>query len=110
MPTAPGNLFTAIPDNLPKELFETLFAQNSVKIERIISRGYATPSDEWYDQEWDEWVLLLQGTAQLVYEDSELIDLHPGDYLLIPAHTRHRVTWTAPDVDSIWLAVHVRNC
>ncbi len=107
MPTSPGNLLTAIPDDLPDELFETLFAENNVKIERIISHGHVTPSGEWYDQDWDEWVLLLQGAAQLAYENGKLIDLHPGDYLLIPAGTRHRVTWTAPDVKSIWLAVHV---
>ncbi len=105
--TTPRNLYTAIPTDLPDELFETLLAQNTVKIERIVSRGHVTPSGEWYDQAGDEWVLLLQGAAQLAYEDGELIDLHPGDYLLIPAHARHRVAWTAPDADSIWLAVHV---
>jgi cupin 2 domain-containing protein len=29
----------------------------------------------------------------------------PGDFVNIPAHTKHRVEWTTPDEPTIWLAV-----
>ena len=97
----------AIPDQLPVELFETLVKKNSLQIERIVSRGHTTPAGKWYDQDWDEWVLLLQGDAVIEYE-SDLPDavLSAGDYLMFPAHLKHRVAWTDNKKDTIWLAVH----
>ena len=103
-----ANIFTDIPDVLPEELFENLLNKKAVRIERIVSRGHATTEVEWYDQDWEEWVILLKGQAILRYEkNADLIELNAGDYLLIPAHTRHRVEWTAPNQDTIWLAVHI---
>ncbi|WP_062268810.1 cupin domain-containing protein [Endozoicomonas arenosclerae] len=103
------NLFQGIPENLPDEVFEELCSGQQVKIERIVSRGHTTPQGEWYDQEWDEWVVLLSGTAQLKFEDrSELVAMSPGDYLHIAAHQRHRVEWTDPDRDCVWLAIHFK--
>ena len=32
--------------------------------------------------------------------------LHAGDWILLPAHCRHRVTWTQSDPATVWLAVH----
>ena len=106
------NIFNNIPENLPEELFETLFKNQLVYIERIVSRGHVTAEGVWYDQDWDEWVLLLQGQAIIGYEqERQAITLNSGDYLLIPANVRHRVEWTANDVDTVWLAVHVnREC
>lgn len=102
------NIFTHIPEQLSEEFFDTLLKQDHVHIERIISRGHTTPPDQWYDQAWDEWVLLLQGEAVLWYEQpKQMITLTAGDYLLIPAHTRHRVEWTALDEETLWLAVHL---
>jgi cupin 2 domain-containing protein len=95
-----------IPDELPQELFETLAHSDAVRIERIVSRGHATPEDEWYDQERHEFVLLVQGAARLAWADGRETALAPGDWLNIPAHEKHRVAWTDPDQDSIWLAVH----
>ena len=71
-----------------------------------MSHGQATPPGQWYDQAEDEWVLLVQGRAGLRVEgaDAERV-LEPGDWLLIPAHVRHRVEWTAGDVPTIWLCV-----
>ncbi len=103
-----SNIFNAIPQQLTEEGFETLLRSEHVRIERIVSRGHITPVDQWYDQAWDEWVILLQGQARLHYHaDDRRINLDSGDYVLIPAHTKHRVEWTLPDVDSIWLAVHL---
>ena len=38
--------------------------------------------------------------------DAKVIVLNPGDYINIPSHTRHRVEWTEPDTETVWLAVH----
>ena len=77
--------------------------QNRFLIERIISTGQTTPLGEWYDQETDEWVILLQGKAELSYEDGERIGLQAGDYLVIPAHVKHRVEYTSQET-SLYLA------
>ena len=101
------NIFKKIPATLPHELFETILARGSFKLERIVSRAHATPPGKWYDQEKNEWVLLLSGSACLRIEGSDhLTVLAPGDYLFLPAHLKHRVEWTAPDTDTIWLALH----
>lgn len=100
------NIFE-LPEKLrDRELFEPLIQTDQVLIERIISTGQTTPEGEWYDQPRDEWVLLLQGEAQLTYEDGMSIDLKTGDYLLIPAHQKHRVSYTSSNPACIWLAIH----
>ena len=96
---------------LPKELndlekFEQIVSGKNNQIERIISTGQTTPSGQWYDQTTDEWVILLQGEAELSYLDDSRIKLKAGDYLLIPAHTKHRVEYTSVNPPCIWLAVH----
>ena len=102
------NILADIPAQLPKELFTCLLKNEQVEIERIVSRGQSSEKDEWYDQINDEWVVLLQGEAILEFsEPQEFKKLQAGDYLLIPAHCKHRVDWTDPDRDSIWLAVHL---
>ncbi len=53
------NIFSRIPASIPDEIFETIVQNENVKIERIISDGHATPEDSWYDQDHDEWVILL---------------------------------------------------
>ncbi len=100
------NLFD-LPIPFPNdEHFEPLIATGAIKIERILSSGQTTPAGEWYDQDQDEWVILLQGQARLSYADGSEIALHPGDYLHLPAHCRHRVEYTSSDPPCIWLAVH----
>jgi cupin 2 domain-containing protein len=103
-----NNIFSAIPQALSAELFETLLQRPGVHIERIVSKGHTTPEGTWYDQAWDEWVLLLQGGATLLFKDGNPIDLKPGDYCLIPAHAQHRVSQTVHEPATIWLAVHLR--
>ena len=100
------NLFAEIPADLPEELFQTLLDTPGLRIERIVSLGHASPERSWYDQETDEWVLLLQGAARLRFEGQEPLDLRPGAFVTIPAHKRHRVEWTDPDRPTIWLAIH----
>lgn len=107
MPLEHGNLFTAIPSPLSEELVQELQRGTACKLERIVSLGHATPKDQWYDQEWHEWVVLLSGSAGLRFEDEDSIRvLHPGDWVNIPAHKRHRVEWTDAKLQTVWLALH----
>jgi cupin 2 domain-containing protein len=102
------NLLAPVAGPLPAELSQVLFQSPQVRIERIVSRGHATPAGEWFDQETDEFVVLLAGSAGLRIDGVErLIELKPGDALLLPAHRKHRVEWTDAKLDAIWLAVHV---
>lgn len=104
------NIFAAIPEQIPEELFACILKRDNVYIERIVSKGHITPAGQWYDQAWDEWVIVLQGRATLVYErGQQTVNLTAGDFLLIPAHTRHRVEWTPHGINTVWLAVHLRN-
>ena len=88
------------------EKFEQIVSGKNIQIERIVSTGQTTTSGQWYDQELDEWVILLQGEAELSYADDTRIRLKAGDYLLIPTHTKHRVEYTSIEPPCIWLAVH----
>lgn len=102
------NLFEHIPESLPEELLTVLVENRGVKIERIVSDSHASPEGFWYDQEQNEWVLLVSGSAVLAIENDsgiERVNLRPGDHLLIPAHQRHRVESTSPNEKTIWLAV-----
>lgn len=85
-----------------------MLAQSAAaRLERIVSVGHATPPGEWYDQDTNEWVVVLRGAAILRFEDEPAPRrLAPGDWLDIPAHRRHRVEWTEPGEPTIWLALH----
>ena len=101
-----SNIFSEIPDDLSAEIFEDLVESKNVKIERIISKGHSSPDVGWYDQEQNEWVIVLRGQAILSFVDKPTITLKEGDYIKIPAHQKHKVEWTYPDQETIWLAVH----
>ena len=100
------NLFAEIPAALESERFDTLLEATGVRIERIVSHGQASPPGFWFDQDQDEWVVLLRGAARLRIEGAEPVALLPGDSINIPAHARHRVEWTTPEEPTVWLAVH----
>ena len=102
-----SSIFADIPEQLPDELCQTLLTKPNIRIERIVSKGHSSAKDFWYDQAQDEWVMVLQGRARLSFIDTASVELNAGDYLLIPAHCRHRVDWSAPDVETIWLAIHI---
>jgi cupin 2 domain-containing protein len=104
-----NNLFSRIPVTLPEELIDILLKTPAFRLERLVSAGQATPPGQWYDQETHEWVVLLSGAAGLLFEGEAAVRvLRPGDYLLIPAHCRHRVEWTDPEQKTVWLALHYR--
>ena len=99
-----GNLFDSLPESLPEELIEVLAMGRGVRVERIVSRGHASPPGFWYDQAEAEFVLVVRGAAQLRFEDEpEPRRLVAGDHVLVEAHRRHRVEST--DDPTIWLTV-----
>jgi cupin 2 domain-containing protein len=101
------NILSNIPSNLSDELFETLVKSENVRIERIVSHGHASPEGFWYDQDQQEFVILLKGAARLRFEgDDDPVEMRPGGFIDIPAHCKHRVDWTTPDEPTIWLAVY----
>ena len=103
-----GNLFANLPaGRQAAEFFESLLETDGFRLERIISTGQATPPGEWFDQERDEWVVLLSGGAGLLFEgEAAPRTMRPGDWVLIPARRRHRVEWTAENETTVWLALH----
>lgn len=101
-----NNIFAELPDNLEQEVFETLISNDGVKVERIISKGHKTEAGQWYYQDLNEWVMVLKGAARLVFEGGESVELNEGSYINIPAHQKHRVDWTDPTQETIWLAIH----
>ena len=100
----PSNLFTPIPELAEGEQFDQLLLHPNVTIERIVSSGQVKP--QTFNQPQDEWVVLLQGEAQLEMAGKAL-SLTKGDYLFIPARTPHRVLATSEHPQCIWLAVHI---
>ena len=106
---AAGNLYAGIPDTLPAEALTELMSTQHARIERIVSRGQASPPGFWYDQDGDEWVMVLAGSAGLQIEgEAQPRRLGPGDYVHLGAHVRHRVAWTDGERATVWLAVHLR--
>ncbi|MGB6345929.1 MAG: cupin domain-containing protein [Methyloceanibacter sp.] len=86
---------------------DLLLDRQGLRVERIVSTGQATPEGQWYDQDTDEWVVVIAGTARLRLEnEDEDRELGEGDWVLLPAHCRHRVTWTRAEPPTIWLALH----
>ena len=100
------NLFANLPSSAQEEI-QILLQSGPVRIERIVSNGEASPQGFWYDQDQEEWVVLLRGTATLEFQGNPDRLLGAGDYLLIPAHTKHRVS--AVSEDAIWLGFHFQG-
>ena len=103
-----SNLFGSLPPaGTADEVFNDLLAVPGLRIERIVSRGQCSPPGFWYEQEWDEWVLVLRGEAGLQVEGREdVLKLEAGDHAWLPAGRRHRVAYTSATETTLWLAVH----
>ena len=101
------HLYTYSENYLIAETFDQLLKGKQFRLERIVSGGQSTPEEQWYDQDQDEWVLLLKGEARLQFknDNSEMI-LKPGDHVSIPAHCLHRVNQTSVTESTVWLALH----
>lgn len=101
------NLFDDVTGRLAAERIDVLVDGAALRLERIISTGHATPPGAWHDQDRDEWVVVLRGSAGLRFEgEAEAHVMRAGDHLVIPAHRRHRVEWTDSREPTVWLAVH----
>jgi cupin 2 domain-containing protein len=100
------NIFSSLPDGLEHESLEELLRHENIKIERIVSQGHTSSENGWYDQKENEWVVVLEGSGSILFESGVEVNLKKGDYLNIPAHTKHKVTWTDPNDITIWLAIH----
>jgi cupin 2 domain-containing protein len=100
------NLFSVPDRSGDGELFTPLADAAGFRVERIVSWGDVTPEGEWYDQDHDEWVVVLQGEGVVEESDGTRTVLAAGDALFLPAHRRHRVVLTSAAPPCIWLAVH----
>ena len=93
------NLFD-VPGILPEEEQTELLLAGKTRIERIVSGGQTS---DWYDRTEDEWVCVLEGEGELEYADGSRQRLRAGDTAYLPAHLRHRVSYTS--APCIWLCV-----
>jgi cupin 2 domain-containing protein len=101
------NLFDDLRARQPDEQVDVLLDAPGVRLERIVSIAHATPADVWLDQDADEWVALLSGSAWFRFEDEPAPrEMRPGSFMLIPAHRRHRVERTDAREPTVWLALH----
>ncbi len=105
-----NNIFDFFNINFDTEKDENIyniFESKNIKIERIVSWGQSTPNDFWYNQPHDEWILLLNGEACIAYDDNRTFNIRHGDYMLIPAFQKHKVTHTSSEPKCVWLAIHL---
>ena len=103
----PKNIFSDIPLDFKEEFIEPLVKDSNVKIARIVSRGHRSARDFWYNQDVNEFVLVLEGEAKLKFKDEKKIaHMRKGDYMIIPVHKEHRIQWTSKNEDTLWLTVH----
>lgn len=96
------NLYNRIIYDKNKEISETLFENRKILVERILSSGQIS---DIYDQEEDEWVILLEGESIIEMEGKE-IKLKKGDHLYIEAHKKHKVAYTSENC--LWLCVFIK--
>jgi cupin 2 domain-containing protein len=100
-----GSLHEGTAPEQGAETFMELARAGGARVERIASRGVL--NGDWYEQGWAEFVLLVAGSAALEFDDGTRRELKPGDWALLPAQCRHRVAWTDPECETLWLAVHL---
>jgi len=84
------------------ETFTTLLEHKDIKINRIVSSDKL--DQNIYQQEEDEWLVLLEGEATLLL-DKEEKTIKKGDTLFIPSNTPHQVLRTRSG--TVWLTVHI---
>ena len=100
-----ANIFSNIPAELPDEIFEDILITEKLRVERIVSKGQTSPETGWYDQDENEWLIVLSGYGVIEYINGDKVPLKQGDYLNIKAHEQHRVIATSADEATVWLAI-----
>lgn len=101
------NLFKDIDLQASGETFTTLLETKTLKLEQIVSRTDQSHEKGWYDQDQDEWVMLLQGSARLEL-GKRIVDLEAGDSLLIKSGVRHRLLSVDRECETVWLALFIK--
>ena len=102
-----ANLFDFTPTQGADEDMTTLIATTGAKLVRIVSTGQATPDGQWHDQDDNEWVVVLRGSAGLRIDgEDDVRMMSAGDCVNLPAGLRHRVEWTDSNEPTVWLALH----
>jgi hypothetical protein len=66
--------------------------RNRFRIERITSSGQSSPHELWYNQAWDEWVLVFRAGQSSAFKIQKRQFLAAGDWLMITAHRKYRPT------------------
>ena len=100
------NILLDIPNKINEEIFQELAKTKNCKIQRIISRNHKTPKNKWYDQTENEFIIILQGNAEILFKTEKSVIMKEGDYLNIPSHVKHRVEKTSDKEETMWLAIH----
>ena len=77
-----GNIFASLPEELYSELFTELLRDKNIRIERIVSKGHTSPASGWYDQDNNEWVLVLEGSGTILFVDGRQARLNKGDFCI----------------------------
>ncbi len=91
------SLLANLPADLSQEFFKEIINTGHIRIEQIVSKGHTSPEQGWYDQDENEWVVVLKGSGELTFDSGEKVKLTAGDYINIEAHKKHRVNRTDPD-------------
>jgi len=86
------------------EQHRTLVATRSFAVGEILTGALDAPVD--FDQDHDEWVLVISGRATLELDDRRH-ELVAGDWLFLPARRRHRLVGAEPGTR--WLTVTGRR-
>ncbi|CAK2840310.1 cupin 2 domain-containing protein [Vibrio crassostreae] len=102
------NIYADIPSSLPNEMFNALISNENIRVERILSHGHSSPEEGWYNQDENEWVMVLEGQGVIEFDDGRVVTLSKGDYINIAAREKHKVIGTVENVVTIWLAVFYR--
>ena len=103
------NIFDSLPKDLSVEVSEEIIHALTIRIERIVSKGHSSPDKGWFDQDENEWVMVIEGKAILEFEGGSKRELSTGDYINIPAHVKHKVVQTDPNQITIWLAIFYKS-
>jgi len=97
-----NNIYIPNQSNPKEEQFDTLLQTQNIHIEKITSNGQV--SNEWYEQEKDEWVVLIEGEGELLFKDGTKVKLLKGEHIYIPRMKKHKIIYTTSP--AIWLAIH----
>ncbi len=88
-----------------KEYIKELLNANGTRVEIITSYSSKSAENFWYDQEENEFVSVLSGSAALDI-DNKIVNMKKGDYVIISPHVKHRVLKTSPVC--VWLCIYYK--